>query len=104
GLQLCEQGLPVAEEAVRLQSGDANAWLTLTQIRSACGDRPGAVAAAQQALALAPSDAEAWYRYGQALAATGSLPTARAAYIRAADAEPASPWRARAEEALATLR
>jgi tetratricopeptide (TPR) repeat protein len=103
GLELCEQGLPAGEQAAALRAGDPQAWLALTQLRSACGDTAGAVAAASRAVALAPQAAEALYRYGRALHAAGDLVGARQALIRAADAQPASAWRARAEQELASF-
>jgi tetratricopeptide (TPR) repeat protein len=103
GLELCEQGLPVAVEATQLRPNDVAAWLALTQARSTCADRAGALAAAERALALAPHSPEALYRYGRALASAGQRDAARAVLVRAADADPASTWRVRAEEQVAQL-
>lgn len=103
-LDLCAQGAPAAEEAAALLPGNPQAWTVLAEARLRCGDARGASEAARRALGLAPSNAAASYYLGRALAALGDEAGARAALINAADLEPASPWRARAEEQLALLR
>ncbi len=100
-LQICEQGIPAAVEAVAWLPENSQAWLALAQARLACGDAAGARDAAAQAQALDPASAEVAYHYGRALAALGDRTAARSALIRAADLAPASEWRIRAEDQMA---
>lgn len=100
-LQICEQGLPAAVEAVAWLPENPQAWLALAQVRLACGDTAGSRDAAAQAQALDPTSAEAAYHYGRALAALGDRAAAYRALIRAADLAPASEWRIRAEDQMA---
>jgi tetratricopeptide (TPR) repeat protein len=100
-LQVCDQGLPAAAEAVAWLPGDAQAWSVLAQTRLACGDAAGSRDAAAQASRLNPASPEAAYHYGRALAALGDRAAARDALIRAADLAPASEWRVRAETQIA---
>ena len=102
-LERCENGLPAADEAARDLPSDPRAWTTLANVRFGCGDPAGSRAAAEQALQRAPASAEASYYLGRALAALGDRPAARVALINAADLEPRSPWRERAEAQIATL-
>ncbi|MGQ9550102.1 MAG: tetratricopeptide repeat protein [Roseiflexus sp.] len=100
-LQVCDQGLPAAAEAVAWLPGNAQAWSALAQARLVCGDATGSRDAAAQAFQLDPASPEAAYHYGRALAALGDRMAARDALIRAADLAPASEWRVRAEAQMA---
>jgi tetratricopeptide (TPR) repeat protein len=102
GYKLCEEGLPHAEEAARLQPANSEAWSVLAAQRYHCADFAGAVAAARSALAL-NEDARSSYYLGAGLAALGQRSQARALLVHAADLAPASIWRERAELALARL-
>jgi tetratricopeptide (TPR) repeat protein len=99
----CENGLPAAEEAARALPSDPRAWTILSNLQFSCGDPDGSRAAAKQALQRAPASAEASFYLGRALAALCVLAGARLAFITAADLEPLSAWRYRAEEQIATL-
>lgn len=100
--ELCERGLPLAEEAAAALAQDAAALTALAAHHYHCG---GFAAAAQTARAAQAAGAgpDAAYYLGAALAALGDRPAARAALIRAADLAPASDWRRRAEQVLAAL-
>lgn len=102
-VQICEAGLPAAEEAALLLPRDGAAWTMLAAARLRCADPAGARAAAQRALTLDPASAEATYYLGRALALLGDRSGARAALISAADLAPDSPWRERAETQLGVL-
>ena len=94
--QLCEQGLPAAEEAVARNSS-VEALVLLSQIRLGCGNNGGAWIAANRALALDPNNPEALYRAGLAMLRLGKQPDAYELLVRAADAQPGGVWRERAE-------
>jgi predicted Zn-dependent protease len=102
-VQVCVEGRPAAVVAAELLPEEAAAWSTLAAAEIACGDATAAAAAARRALAIAPQSAEALYALGRALAAQGDTDGARAALVAAADAAPASEWRARAEAQLSLL-
>lgn len=102
-LDRCAAGLPAAEAAARALPNDSRAWTTAAAARFGCGDPAGARAAAEQALQRAPSSAEAAYYLGRALAALGDRPAARQALISAADLDPRSVWRERAESQIVAL-
>jgi hypothetical protein len=101
--ELCERGLPLAEESAAALGQDAAAQTVLAAHRYHCGQFAGAAAAARAAQA-AGAGPEAAYYLGAALAALGQRGDARAALIRAADLAPASDWRRRAELVLAGMR
>jgi tetratricopeptide (TPR) repeat protein len=103
GVQLCDAGLPTAEEAARQLSADPGAWSALAAARLACGDAQGSAGAARESARLSPTSPEAAYHLGRALAALGDRGGARAALVAAADLAPASEWRARAEAQLLAL-
>lgn len=94
--QLCEQGLPAAEEAVS-RDASISALVLLSQIRLGCGNPEAAREAAERAIALDPRHAEALYRMGMALQRLGDR-RAYEFFVRTADAQPASVWRKRAED------
>lgn len=96
--KLCEGGLPMAEAAAAALPGTSAAWATLAASQYYCGQPGQAVESARRA-----DDAEGAYYLGAALVALGQPAQARGALIRAADLAPASPWRERAEKALAQL-
>ena len=100
--QLCEQGLPAAEEAVA-RTSSVEALILLSQIRLACGNDGGAWIAANRALALEPNNAEALYRAGLALQRRGDVQAAYQFFVRAADAQPGTVWRERAESQIKQL-
>lgn len=100
--QLCEQGLPAAEEAVA-RNAQAEALVLLSQIRLACGNLGGAWIAANRALALDPMNAEACYRAGLARLRFEDYQGAYAFFVRAADAQPGSVWREHAESQIIQL-
>lgn len=97
--ELCERGLPLAEQAASAAADDPVALTTLAAHRYHCGQFAGAAAAAR----AAGSSPEATYYLGAALAALGDRTNARVALIQAADLAPASDWRRRAELALVNL-
>lgn len=101
--ELCERGLPLAEQAASASADDPVALTTLAAHRYHCGELAGAVAAARAAQAAGSGPAAAYY-LGAALAALGDSANARVALIQAADLAPASDWRRRAELVLVTLR
>jgi Flp pilus assembly protein TadD len=101
--ELCEVGLPLAEQAVGALPGDAVALTTVAAQRYHCGQFVGAADAARAARA-AGAGPDAAYYLGAALAALGERDAARVALISAADLAPASDWRRRAELALAALQ
>lgn len=100
--ELCERGLPLAEQAAAALGRQAAAQTTLAAHRYHCGQFAAAAAAAREAQA-AGAGPDAAYYLGASLAALGDSGDARAALIRAADLAPASDWRRRAELALASL-
>lgn len=100
--ELCERGLPLAEQAAAALGPHAEAQSVLAAHSYHCGRFDAAAAAARAALG-AGAGPDAAYYLGAALAALGDAPDARAALIRAADLAPASDWRRRAELALAAL-
>jgi Flp pilus assembly protein TadD len=102
-LRRCEAGRPAAELAAQLLPTDHTAWSALAAAQLACGDATAAAAAAREAVHLAPASPEAAYHLGRALAALGERDAARQALVAAADLDPASEWRARAERQLAAL-
>lgn len=99
---LCEAGLPLAEQAAGALPGEPEALSTLAAHRYHCGQFVGAAASAREARA-AGAGPEAAYYLGAALAALGERDAARAALISAADLAPASDWRRRAEIALSLI-
>lgn len=100
--ELCERGLPLAEQAAAALGRDAVAQSTLAAHRYHCGQFAAAAAAAREAQAVGAGPDAAFY-LGASLAALGASGDARAALIHAADLAPASDWRRRAELALAAL-
>lgn len=100
--EVCEAGLPAAEQAASLRADDEQAWIVLAAARLSCADPSGARDAAARALQLRRGP-EALYYLGRALALLGDRSGARAALVRAADLAPASPWRERAEAQIAAL-
>ncbi len=100
--KLCSHGLPAAEIATRERPEDADAWTVLAASRYYCGEAPAAVEAARTALRYNPA-ADAAFYLGSALADIGDRTAARNALVRAADLDPASVWRERAEIRLAQL-
>lgn len=101
--QLCERGLPAAEVAATALPADAEAWTTLAASRYHCGEFADTVTAARQALDIT-ADADAAFYLGAALADQGEWVPARRALVQAADLDPDSIWRERAEERLALMR
>jgi tetratricopeptide (TPR) repeat protein len=85
-----EEGLALADEATRLDSTSAEAWLSRAYIlvRRDPVRFSGAVEAFQHAIALDPYNAEAFHQYGQTLMPLGRYTEALAAYRRAVDLEP----------------
>jgi tetratricopeptide (TPR) repeat protein len=100
---VCDEGLPVAQQAAALGPELAEAWTALAALSYHCRAPRAAREAALRALRLAPDSAEASYYLGVALASLGEPYAARAALTRAADLEPASVWRVRAESQLQLL-
>lgn len=101
--ELCDEGLPVAEEATRLLSDDPEAWTTLAASLYQCGEFSRAVTAARRAMQRGERADTSFY-LGAALARLGEYMEARAHLVRAADLAPASVWRERAEGVLAEFR
>jgi Flp pilus assembly protein TadD len=104
GYAVCDEGRPVAQQATQLSPERAEAWLALAAISYHCNAPRAARTAAAESLRLAPASAEASYYLGVSLAALGDAGEARQALTRAADLEPASVWRVRAETQLQQLR
>jgi tetratricopeptide (TPR) repeat protein len=102
-IEICESGLPAAQVAAQSVPPRADAWAALAQARLACGDPQAAKNAIERALELEPQRPEALYLQGKILAALGDRGGAQQALIAAADAQPASQWRVRAEIALEAL-
>lgn len=100
--ELCSVGLPLAELALERLPEEVDALVLAAGVRYQCSDGPGAIEAAQAAEVRA-ARADAAFYLGAALAATGEHEAARAALIRASDLAPASRWRERAEQVLATM-
>jgi tetratricopeptide (TPR) repeat protein len=100
--ELCERGLPLAEEAGAALGAEPGAQATLAALSYRCGRYEQAAAAAREAQAAGASPEAAFY-LGAALVALDDAPAARTALIAAADLAPASDWRRRAEEELARL-
>jgi tetratricopeptide (TPR) repeat protein len=96
---LCNDGLEMADLAVRHMPDDAEAWTVLAASRYRCREFDEALGAAETALAY-NAGAEAAYYLGAALAGLHDYERARPALIRAADLAPASLWRQRAEQML----
>jgi len=103
GYNVCSAGLPAAEYAAPRLPDDPQAWTTLAALRYQCDEFQGAIQAANRALEHGAT-AEATYHMGAALLETQQYRAARDTLIRAADRQPASIWRERAEEKLALLR
>lgn len=99
---LCEQGLPAAEEAVA-RNTSVEALVLLSQIRLACGNDGGAWIAANRALVLEPNNPEALYRAGLAILRHGDRQAAYDFFVHAADAQPGTVWRERAESQIKQL-
>lgn len=99
---LCEYGLPAAEQASQLLRNHVQAWNTLAAVRYHCRSFVEAAVAARIARAWG-GGAEASYYLGAALLELAQRDEAKEMLIEAADAAPASPWRARAERKLASL-
>lgn len=102
GFDICGGGLDAADLAAHDLPEDAEVQAVLAGSRLYCGDPGGAVLAARASLSLAPR-ADAAYYLGAALARQGDVAGARRALVRAADLAPASSWRERAEQAIASL-
>lgn len=100
--ELCSEGLPLAELAAGRLPDDPVALTTLAAQRYHCEQFSETLEAAQAAR-QAGAGAEATYYLGMALGGLGRTEEARAALISAADMEPASDWRRRAELALERL-
>lgn len=103
GYNTCSAGLPAAEYAAPRLPDDPRAWTTLAALRYQCDEFAGAIQAASRAREHGAT-AEATYYRGAALLATQQYREARNTLILAADRQPASIWRERAEEKLALLR
>jgi tetratricopeptide (TPR) repeat protein len=102
GYEMCRDGLPASERALDAYPDSAVAWTLVAALRYYCQDLPGTVDAAHAALVYG-AGAEASYYLGLAHIAMGDYRTARHALVRAADMNPASVWRERAETELAWL-
>jgi tetratricopeptide (TPR) repeat protein len=102
-IEICESGLPAAQVAAQSTPPRADSWAALAQARLACGDPQAAKNAIERALELEPQRPEALYLQGKILAALGDRGGAQQALIAAADAQPASQWRVRAETVLDSL-
>lgn len=100
--RVCDIGEPSAEYAARRLPNDSPAWTTLAAVRYACRDFAGSVTAARRAVEH-EGGAGAVYYLGAALAEQGSEDEARELLVQAADSDPDSVWRVRAEEKLARL-
>lgn len=96
---LCDQGRPAADLAVRAAPADPNAWVTLAACAYRCNDMAGAEVAASNALDLG-AGVEATFYMGASLIEQGKYEEGRAYLIRAANLSPDSVWRERAEEQL----
>ncbi|NJN93594.1 MAG: hypothetical protein HC875_05605, partial [Anaerolineales bacterium] len=105
--EICTDGLPAAETAVRAMPNTADAWTVLAAVRYQCSEFAAAIEAAEQARTLAQQAgvqrADATFYLGAALAYMGDAAAARPLLIEAADLAPASIWRERAELLLADL-
>ncbi|WP_129627750.1 tetratricopeptide repeat protein [Candidatus Oscillochloris fontis] len=97
--ELCSTGLPLAETAAAALPENSAALTLLAAHQYYCGEMDKALLTAQQALDRG-AGAEAGYYLGMALRAVGQEAVGRWALIQAADSEPASIWRERAERAL----
>ncbi|EFO79286.1 TPR repeat-containing protein [Oscillochloris trichoides DG-6] len=97
--ELCPMGLPLAEIAAKARPEQPATLTLLAAYQYYCGEMDHAVMSAQQALDRG-AGAEAAYYLGMALRATGQNEAGRLALIQAADREPASIWRERAEQVL----
>lgn len=102
-LRLCADGLPAADQAVRLLPDDPRALITLASVSLRCGKPNEARTAATAALEHDPASPAAAYYLGRALATLGDRSGARRALVSAADLAPDSLWRSRAEQQLAVL-
>lgn len=100
---LCNDGIEMADMAVAHMPHHAEAWSVLAASRYHCRDFQGAIGAAETALEH-DARAEAAYYLGAAWAALNNAEQARAALIHAANLEPASIWRQRAETMLAEIQ
>ncbi|WP_298817796.1 tetratricopeptide repeat protein [Chloroflexus sp.] len=102
GFERCTSGLQAAQAAANLLPRDPETLTILAGIRYYCGDVVGARAAATAAIEVG-AGVEARFYYGLALSAGGDPARGRAALEQVADQAPASPWRRRAETALALI-
>ncbi len=97
--ELCSTGLPLAETAATALPDQPDALTLLASHQYYCGEMDEAARTAQQALDRG-AGAEAAYYLGMVLRALGQDAAGRLALIQAADREPASIWRERAEQVL----
>ena len=82
------KGLPLLEQASRLQPADADIWLDLGAADIALRRFPFAVTILQKAVAITPAMAAAHRLLAAALAETGDISLATNEYLRAIDLDP----------------
>jgi hypothetical protein len=96
---LCGTGVSAAREATRSARNEAAAWQSLAAALYHCRAYREAAEAARNGLQIAPQDAALTFFLGAALWESGNQ-AGREYLINAADLEPASEWRKRAEQLL----